>query len=288
MGTPEVIETGSGLDWQFANAHFSQTSLMVFGLLALIVIAGIVVPKRQRPERPQVKRLQARAEREPENAFAQKALGYAYFDNGDYEAAIGSFEATLALEPDWNAVRVDLATACQRAGDLGMAVYHYKEALGHEPQHAPALYDLATILHKEGQFTEAQALYMKALGVVTDPGLQLRIDHGLARVYLDQDDCSMAITLLQALLTATPSYSRARTDLASAFGRLGQPEDAIRECQTVLAGEPQNALALLNLGVAYKTLHRTGDAKAAFQQAQEATDDPAVLAKVEAGLAVLE
>ena len=65
-------------------------------------------------------------------------------------------------------------------------------------------------------------------------------------------------------------------------------EDAIRECQTVLAVEPKNALALLNLGVAYQTQQRTADAKAAYQQVREATDDPAIMAKVEAGLAVLE
>jgi len=68
-------------------------------------------------------------------------------------------------------------------------------------------------------------------------------------------------------LAIDPKNPAVRTDLASCFRNLGQPEQAIAELKTVLALAPDHPLALFNLGVIL--WNDRGDKEGAIQSWEE-------------------
>ncbi len=63
--------------------------------------------------------------------------------------------------------------------------------------------------------------------------------------------------------------AEAHANLASVYGRRGQVDEAIAELETALRCDPNNLLALRNLGFAYASLGRSKDARDLLLRALE-------------------
>lgn len=78
--------------------------------------------------------------------------GRAMLSSGDTQAAIGLFEAALAVDPSYAAAYVDLGDAARADGMQGKAIRYYREALEREPD------DIAAILGEGAALAEKGAL----------------------------------------------------------------------------------------------------------------------------------
>jgi tetratricopeptide (TPR) repeat protein len=69
------------------------------------------------------------AEEKPSNVYAQKALGYASLNSGQFDKAIGRFERVLELEPSSPETHLLLADIYERTGKKKEAIQWYRKSL---------------------------------------------------------------------------------------------------------------------------------------------------------------
>jgi cytochrome c-type biogenesis protein CcmH/NrfG len=93
--------------------------------------------------------------------------------------------------------------------------------------------------------TQAAPLMEKLKASPNDPDLLAKIGN----VYYDVQSYSMAIDYYQRSLELQPANAAVRTDLATAYWYVGNPDTAVKEFNKALSYEPNKANTLFNLGV---------------------------------------
>ena len=79
-----------------------------------------------------------------------------------------------------------------------------------------------------------------------------------------------SVTYYQRALQETPESAEIRTDLGTAYNRLGREQEAIAEFRRVLEYRPDFQTALFNLGVVHQNIGDQAAAREWFQRALEA------------------
>jgi tetratricopeptide (TPR) repeat protein len=220
----------------------------------------------------------------------------------------GALLATKALEldPASGEAMASLAKLRVRAWDWRGAEAGFLRAIEHAPEHAPAHYWYASLLAyhrrcdearehvRDAERLEPTALTVQHVAVLADLacGDMADADRRLAvmrefdpafpptyslagRALLARGDVSGAIATLEAGVTATDNAASARAQLAFAYARGGQVQEAMRiadalERERILAPDevPAWGLALVSVG-----LRQTGDALKWLERAYDAQED---------------
>jgi tetratricopeptide (TPR) repeat protein len=107
---------------------------------------------------------------EPENVNALDLLGqllsmqgYAHQEHGELDAAIESYEESLALAPRQPQVHNNLGNAYKDLGRLADAITSYREAISMDRGYAEAHLNLGNALQQTGEIAQATAHYRAAL-----------------------------------------------------------------------------------------------------------------------------
>jgi Flp pilus assembly protein TadD len=119
--------------------------------------------------------------------------------------------------------------AAQGAGHNAEAAQHYHNVLNHDPHSQYAYYDLGVIDQNAGRTQQAESEYRQALAI--DPNM------------------TGALFNLAIILTKTA------------------PDEAVQTYQKVIALQPKNAAAHLNLGYVYRDQGKSDLARAEFDAA---------------------
>ncbi len=90
------------------------------------------------------------------------------------------------------------------------------------------------------------------------------------------------------LTTIDPSATAVRIDFAYALFRTGNTEGGIRELQSIIAKEPRNQSALLNMAVLYAQLEQLDTAKEWFQRCAKADSTSELGRRAQLALSQLE
>jgi Flp pilus assembly protein TadD len=205
------------------------------------------------------------------NADVHLRLGELYLGdderNRSAEAVLFLHNA-LQLHPDWTAVRLRLAQACQASGELAAAreevLRYLDEAAPDAPDRAQAEV-LAQALDSvmAGGTTEA-------LPYTTDPALEAPVQAGLnrARSYLAQDrpDAAMAELLRLAETRDHPAILNLEARILVATDRLSQAQDRLQES---LALNPEQPDTWELAGLVLERLSRPEEANQAYQRASQ-------------------
>lgn len=93
--------------------------------------------------------------------------------------------------------------------------------------------------------TQAAPLVEQLKAAPNDPDLLAKIGN----LYYDVQSYPTAIDYYQRSLELKPANTGVRTDLATAYWYLGNPDTAIKEFNKALSYEPNKANTLFNLGV---------------------------------------
>lgn len=236
------LEAGSSPGRSRQRARRRGRGMIVGGLVVLAaLIAGFVV-------------MEAAGRRDPgdgitgggpESSRALLAQGDELLRGGDPEAAIAAYDEALAIDPQDVTVLLHRAAALTAKSDLDGASEMYAEVLALDPENLEALTYQAPLLDQQGD-TEA-ALEQLDKAIALDPtfldarGVKLavlgahdRLDEGLVEIeeLAAGGDSDIALAVAQQSLS----------------GNLLAPVDGLRVFDAVIAGDPDNALALTYRG----------------------------------------
>jgi protein O-mannosyl-transferase len=147
----------------------------------------------------------------PGSWVAHNEIGRALTDSGKFDEAIGHFEQSLQLKPDYVEAENNLAAALSDAGRFAEASQHYQKALKLKPNSAEAYANFGNALARAGDLQAALARY-------------------------------------ETSLRLNPKRAETHNDYGFVLARLGQTEKAIEEYRAALALDLNMALAHKNLG----------------------------------------
>ena len=241
---------------------------------------------------------QAAVTLEPENADAHNGLGITCFRLGLPDEAMASFGRALVLAPEsvetrLNAARTLLqagrvegaarllrealprsgarpdalrviAMGLQQAGDLEAAAASFAQLLAIAPQDAMARGQYALALDALGRIDEAGAQVERALAT---PPVAPGLHNTRGVLLLHRSEWGAAAEAFRTVLAAEPGNAEARINLALALRHQGKRDEALREMSAVESGGNLDALAMARLA----TLHGNEGASAkAIELAQAA------------------
>src|SRR6218665_707395 len=156
-----------------------------------------------------------------DNPMVLKLVAGRREEEGRLEEALALLQRALAAAPEAIGVMNAIGLVLNRLGRFEEAVTAYGEALAREPRFAPALANRATALMGQAKLNAARADYEAAAG--TGPGNVLAAN-GLAALALRRGDPAEARRQAEAVLAREPGFPGAVMTLAGAdlaAGRAG-------------------------------------------------------------------
>lgn len=233
-------------------------------------------------------------------------LGNAELAAGRPDAAADTFAKAAALAPWETDVLFSLGQAYARQGKFTDAIHTLRDAVSRNPESAAAFNDLGGTLLRSGSLQEAEDALREAVRIQPElSSLRMNLTDALVRenkLQPAQEQLEEAIRIggraetaegawyaallatnnpRQALDAWSASFAAqtaaAHNNLGSVFASENKPDEAIREYRLAVAGDPQSALAQLNLGV---TLYGHGmkDEAIPFLQKSAASTNPGISA----------
>ena len=216
------------------------------------------------------RRLEALAQRDPENPAVFVALSSVYFRRNDSEGAIKAAKRAVALDPASTVAVLDLAFAFRAAGRVGEAATGFERVLVLDPDNLKALLNLAEISHSGGELEKAFGFYQRAVAVA--PRLAAaRI--GLGGTALSLNRIDVAGEALKQAVALGGTQPDLHFNLGVMAEQRGQRAIAAREYRAELAAYPESLGAWVNLGLLERQEGRVDAALAAFERAANARTD---------------
>jgi tetratricopeptide (TPR) repeat protein len=121
----------------------------------------------------------------------------------------------------------------------------------------------ARYLNAMGRFSEA----VQQVGAAHDlDPLALGINTGMGQSYYFQRDYDRAIQNYEKTLSLEPTFNMARFNLAAALLQKKLTQRSIKEYETAVQADPNDAGTLCEMGQAYAVAGRTGDARRVLAQ----------------------
>ena len=177
------------------------------------------------------------------NVELLNALGFALFQQGKSQEAVGALEKALEADPKHWKAHNNMALASIDLGELERAEAHFRESLAIEPQ--PAIYsDLGFVLESQGMTKEANELYRKSLEL--DP--ESAVAHqNLAASLARRGQFAEAERHFRAALEKGPS-AQAYTGLGFVLAQQGRLDEAIATLHDAIEADPKHPAAYNQLG----------------------------------------
>jgi len=231
-----------------------------------------------------------------ESADGLDLLGFVTAQKGDLSGALGLFERALGLDPAHVAAHTHRIAALRDSGRVADALIAAETFLRVSPNSHHAHREHGDLLARTGKLREAAEAYER--GAKADPRAVSCLV-GLGTVWLQLGDAGKAVAALKRAVELQPANPKFRMALAQAYVSLGQRSQAKQEIEALRAGATAETLKELGetlsqsgwteeayetyaaackqnptdpelqfkRGRALQMLHRTGEAKAAYQKA---------------------
>jgi Tfp pilus assembly protein PilF len=201
--------------------------------------------------------------------------------HGKAADAEAELKARIEKSPDAVALRNGLAEAYLAQGKLDPAEDAARKALKIEEKSVPAMVNLATVYARKRRFELAKMVLENAKLVDDrDPSLWNR----LGFVELSLGERNLALDCFRTAAALRPDYPEAHANYGAMLADSEDYQNAAVELELAVKYAPQNALAWLNLGNAYRGLKEFAKAEDAYGRAL--LIDPA-LADARFNLAIL-
>lgn len=206
------------------------------------------------------------SDRDRIDADTQLYLADALVSQGKTDEALGHYEQSVRLNPDYEVSRLNLAMALIKLGRGEDAKAQLRAALRIEPDSPASHAMLAHLLLSEGDVR--QAAKHVAVAAQSDPRFVDRLI-GIAEKAYGQGDYESANLALRAVVKLRPDWGEARRTYGVTLMKLGRFNEAISQLRRACEIDPSSADCFIALGLAYQ---RSGDrqhAESAFARAVE-------------------
>ena len=190
---------------------------------------------------------------------------------------VSAFESALRLEPNSWEAHYNLGLALLENGKSERAANELRAAVGLRPHVAQTHTALGTALSQLHQTDNAIGEFKLALKLDSK---FIPAQHGLAQALITQKKYSAAIDYLKTL----PASEVLQMDLAIAYSKNGNVNQAVQTLSGILKQNPSSAQAHANLGTVYVQQSRYREAAAEFREALnlDPTDQIALISYVRA------
>ena len=173
-------------------------------------------------------------------------------------------------KPAVTAFNKGLAALEKKPQDYKSAVTGFQEATKHHPKYTVAWLNLAWSYQRLGRHADAAKAYRELeKQQVTDRGVKL----ALGRALLLSGEADLAIVEFESVIQSHPEDLQARNNLAAAYIAKRDLKTALRYVKEVLAVQPKNVPAIVNLGLLYLKDKKLPLAQLMFQKALDYEKD---------------
>jgi tetratricopeptide (TPR) repeat protein len=176
----------------------------------------------------------------PASAEKFKQEAHASIANGQWDAAIQSYEKAIALAPNDLSLRLELGAVLLKSGQLTDSIAAFQEALRIAPHNLTAELGLAQGYRAVRNNEEAKRVLERAIREHPKSPEPLA---AIGEFEIQQQTYDAAIGHLKASLALAPANAETRNLLAAAYKAKGDLPSALAELGKVLARDPNNALA---------------------------------------------
>ncbi|NEO99286.1 MAG: tetratricopeptide repeat protein [Symploca sp. SIO2E9] len=190
--------------------------------------------------------------------------GYQQAIEGDFLAAVASYDKALQFKPDYHQAWNNRGLALYDLGLLEEAISSYDQALNFQPDFLQAWNNRGLALHDLGLLEEAISSYDQALNFQPDYH-QAWYNRGLA--LSDLGLLEEAISSYDQALNFQPDYHQAWYNRGLALSDLGLLEEAISSYDQALNFQPDYHQAWYNRGLALSDLGLLEEAISSYDQA---------------------
>lgn len=197
---------------------------------------------------------------------AQRNLGEAYLQEGNYTVALRELLKAESLDPNDPYLHNSLGIVYAAKGRLDQAVEHYEKALSLKPDYAPARNNLgsAYLLKQEWDAAIDCLEELTSDLVYATPHYPL---YNIGWAYYNKKEYPAAEKFFQQSLDKEPDFARALWGLGLVFMATGKTDAAMAQLEKTVQKEPRFAQAFLDLGKVYHQKGKKDKAIEAFERA---------------------
>jgi tetratricopeptide (TPR) repeat protein/SAM-dependent methyltransferase len=192
-------------------------------------------------------------------------LGIIALQRGQPQAAVDVLARALAVNDRAPDCHYNMAFALQALGRLDDAIGFYQQTIRLKPDYVEAHTNLGNALKGNGRLSDAAASYERVIGLA--PSAEAHYNLGNVLVPLGRLD--EATTHFQRALVLKPDLVGAHNNLANALVAQRRPDDAVIHFQRALELDPSLVEAHVNLGATLLELGKLDAAAAQLVRALE-------------------
>lgn len=208
-------------------------------------------------------------QKNPSDLSAYLNLTTVCAEGGNYQRAAEVATKASLLFPESAEVFIVRGAAYTFLGQLDAAYADFTTAAKLAPVRPDVRFFLALIDYKLGKFSEAVAVLEAAQkqGIV-DSDLEYLTSECVLKI--DSGNTALALRYLDRAIALNPHSTAARTSRGKLRLESDQVKEATADLELALKDDPSSRSAQYNLARAYKSLGRTSEAQALFQQLRDA------------------
>jgi predicted TPR repeat methyltransferase len=199
----------------------------------------------------------------PSSVVLNITLGKGYFELGQIEPAIESFQKAIEINPKCTVGFVMLGQIHSAQGDTDQAIENLKKAIEIEPECAEIRLNMGMLLKDQGKPQAAIESYQRAIEI--NPNFAASYNN-IGVILRDTDDLSGAIKNFKQALIMDPNCAEIYTNLGNVLGDKGDHEAAIEAYQQATKIKPNYAEIYYNMGNALQAKGNLTDAIKSYQR----------------------
>ena len=198
---------------------------------------------------PAIESYQRAIEIKPECAEAYFYIGMLLKDKGELEAAIEHYQKVIQIDPNSAAAYNNMGVVLRDIGNPDSAIKHLKQALNLDPNCAETYNNMGNSFSDKGNHEAAIKNYQQAIKINPDHADALA---NLGFSQRDSGDLNAAIKSYKKALDLDPNYIVSHFNMAMALREQGDLDGAIESYKRAIHIDPNCADAYNNLGNIYK------------------------------------
>lgn len=203
-------------------------------------------------------------ERNPEAWAAHGNLANRLTDRGEFNRAAFHYEQALAIVPNHPGILASFAHVRFQQGQRAEAIELCRQTLQSNPNHSTVNRNLVRFLEASGQEEEAVNVCLAAFG--RRPDLTVMVE-SLGEALMQRKQYPLAERLYRGAAAVLPRHADFRFRWGQMLARVGQPDDAIIQCQIALQLDPRHVDAHGQIGMLLAQKGSLSEAATHFRKA---------------------